>query len=212
MLYSAAQHVIFSIITNFCGCIHLRHPYGTGGLPFSLSMLWVQALPFIGIQYFTGDDEEEIKIFLVCSLCLWLILNVAFFCTIDLDFIGTFFRTITAAEYTIELFQNATNDFSKFDAVFTTRISLTEPIHNEIREWVHLNIDRWRLEAPKWFVLELIPDEFLPAEVLAAEGGVTRKKRNSVSFVEMVGFGAASELGAAAVVGAAVGAVHELVS
>ena len=178
------------MITNFSGCIHLRHPYGNGGTAFSLSMIWVQALPFVALQYYEGDDAEAIKIFLVCSFCLWLILNIAFFCTIDLDLLGTFVGTITAAQYTVKLFQKGTDDLQKFDAVFTTRSSFTKAIHAEIKEWVRLNIDRWRLEAPEWFDVEQIPDEFLPVEVYEAEGGDRRKRRrSSLSMREMAGLG-----------------------
>ena len=89
---------------------------------------------------------------------------------------GTFFGTITAAQYTVELFQNATDDAMKFDAAFTNRISFTKPIHGEIKEWVRLNFDRWRLEAPKWFIVELIPDEFLPDGVRGGGGGEEEEK------------------------------------
>ena len=189
VLCSAAHHIVIKVIANFSGCIHLRHSYGLGGTAFIFSMMWVQALPFVALQYYEGDDVEAIKIFLVCSFCIWLILNIVFFCTIDLDFMGTFFGTITAAQYTVELFQNATDDAMKFDAAFTNRISFTKPIHGEIKEWVRLNIDRWRLEAPEWFVVELVPDEFLPVEVYEAEGGERRRRHSSVSLREMVGLG-----------------------
>jgi len=190
ILASFIHHTCLKVISVFCGCIHMRSPYGNGATLFSFGMMWGQVLPFVALQYYEGDDAEAIKIFLDCSFCLWLILNISFFCTIDLDFVGTFFGTITAAQYTIELFQNATNNAMKFDAAFTNRISYTKPIHGEIKEWVRQNIDRWRLEAPEWFVVELIPDEFLPVEVYEAEGGEGRKRRNSVSMRQMVGLGA----------------------
>jgi len=44
------------------------------------------------------------------------------------------------------------------------------PIHGKIKKWVEDNIDRWEAERPKWFVIELIPDGFLPADTLTAEG------------------------------------------
>ena len=58
--------------------------------------------------------------------------------------------------------------------------------HPQVREWVAANIERWKREKPTWFNVELIPDEFLPAEVLAAEGGAMRR-RSSVSIREVVG-------------------------
>ena len=189
IIFSLVHHTFLKVVANFSGCLHMRHPYGNGGTVFSLSMMWVQALPFVALQYYEDDDSGRIFIFLVCSFCTWAALNIAFFCTIDLDFVGTFFGTITAANYTVELFQNATDDAMRFDAAFTNKISFTKPIHGEIKEWIRLNIDRWRLEAPKWFIVELIPDEFLPVEVYEAEGGERRRRRNSVSMREMAGLG-----------------------
>ena len=36
------------------------------------------------------------------------------------------------------------------------------------------------MEKPDWFQIGLIPDEFLSAEALAAEGGAKRRRRSSL--------------------------------
>jgi len=54
----------------------------------------------------------------------------------------------------------------------------TKNIEAEVKEWVANNIDRWSLEKPDWYHVELIPDEFLPKEVFEAEGGVNRKRES----------------------------------
>ena len=57
-----------------------------------------------------------------------------------------------------------------------------------MKEWVANNIDRWKVDNPDWFKIELIPDEFLPQVVLVAEGGLGRKRRrSSISLREIVG-------------------------
>jgi len=118
------------------------------------------------------------------------VLNLAFVCTIDLNYIHTFFSKETAAQYTVGLYKNATDDMMRFDAAFSNRKSFTKLIHGEIKEWVRLNIDRWRLEEQDWFKVALIHDEFLPIEVYEAEGGA-RRRRNSMSLREVVGLAAA---------------------
>ena len=50
-------------------------------------------------SFFVEGAEEGLKkkvtMGLVCSFCLWFVLNVAFFMTIDLGYLGTFFGTKT---------------------------------------------------------------------------------------------------------------------
>jgi len=40
--------------------------------------------------------KDAITLILIGSFSAWLLLNVAFFCTIDLGYLGTFFGTKTA--------------------------------------------------------------------------------------------------------------------
>ena len=43
-----------------------------------------------------------------------------------------------------------------------------------MRSWVAANIDRWQIELPNWYKIEMIPDELLPLDVYEAEGGMNR--------------------------------------
>jgi hypothetical protein len=158
-------------------------------MSFSISLVWAQIFPFVALQFYDGAHSETLKLILYISFVIWAVLNLAFVCTIDLNYIHTFFCTETAAQYTILLFKNATDDMMKFDAAFSNRKSFTKLIHGEIKEWVRLNIDRWRLEEQDWFKVALIYDEFLPIEVYEAEGGA-RRRRSSMSFREVVGLAA----------------------
>jgi len=65
--------------------------------------------PFVALQlYDDGDNDSSVKEamtgFLIGLFLLWMLLNVAFFCTIDLSYLGTFFGTMTAPQYTCMLY------------------------------------------------------------------------------------------------------------
>ena len=186
LIGSIFARIVVKVIVDFTGCIHYRHPYEMGGLGFTISILWAQAFPFVALQYFDGDMKDIMTGFLAVSFTAWLVLNIIFFCTIDLSYLNTFFGTKTAPQYTCELFITSKDDCQKFRAVFKNRIEYTKSIHGKVKEWVAENIDKWKRERPDWFKIEKIPDELLPQDVLEAEGGAKRR-RSSVSLREMAG-------------------------
>jgi len=162
-----------------------------GGLGFTISMIWAQAFPFVALQYFDGEMKDTSTSFLAVSFTAWLVLNIIFFCTVDLSYLNTFFGTKTASQYTCELYLTAEDDFQKFDAIFTNRIQYTKSIHGKVKKWIAENLSVWRRERPDWFKIEMIPDEFLPKEVFKEEGGAKRR-RSSVSLREIIGLREAS--------------------
>ena len=185
-----------------------------GGVAFSVSMLWAQAMPFVALYLYKEIDHDHVQDalgisnttstlpasddtkldktallhFLSCSITLWLVLNVAFFCTIDLSYAGTFFDLMTASQCAVSCYLASNEDSQKFWWVFGSRLSYSKPIHDDMKEWVKNNIDRWRAEKAAWFSIDWIPDDFLPAEVVVLEGGANRR-RSSVSLRELAGFG-----------------------
>jgi len=185
------------VIVDFCGCIHWRHPKELGGFFFTLSVVWAQLFPFVGLQYFTEENNYRrftkgaFTVFFVVCLLLWLVLNIIFFCTIDSSYLNTFFGFQTSAQYTCELFTTSSDDYQKFRAVFKNRIDYIDSIHDEVKDWVAGNIDEWKREKPDWFKIEMIPDEYLPEDVFEAEGG-DKRRRSSVSLREIVGLREAS--------------------
>jgi len=186
LVVSFIVRILAKVIVDFTGCLHFRHPYELGGLGFTISMIWAQAFPFVALHYFDGEMKDIMRGFLVFSFMAWLMLNIIFFCTINLSYLNTFFGTKTAPQYTCELFLTGKVDYSKFRAVFKNRNDYTKSIHGEVKEWVAANIDQWRRDEPEWFKIAMIPDELLPKEVFEAEGGA-RRSRSSVSLREMVG-------------------------
>ena len=191
LISSLIHRIIVKVIADFTGCLHFRHPYEMGGLGFTISMIWAQAFPFVALQYFDGEMKDTSTSFLAVSFTAWLVLNIIFFCTVDLSYLNTFFGTKTASQYTCELYLTAEDDFQKFDAIFTNRIQYTKSIHGKVKKWIAENLSVWRRERPDWFKIEMIPDEFLPKEVFKEEGGAKRR-RSSVSLREIIGLREAS--------------------
>jgi len=151
-------------------------------------MVWAQIMPFVALHFYEGSNKDALSTILACSATVWLILNFVFFCTIDLDYLNTFFGTMTGPQYTCGVFLASKDDATKFDFAFETRLQYTKSIEAEVKEWVANNIDQWRADKPDWFKLDLIPDEFLPQAVFEAEGAVNRKRRrSSISLREIVG-------------------------
>ena len=147
-------------------------------------MIWAQIMPFVALSFYDGGNKEQLETLLLGSFGIWLVLNGLFFCSIEMSYIMTFFGTKTAPQYTVELFRNSEDDISKFDAAFDNRQSYINGIEEEVKEWVRVNIDRWRIENEDWFEVDKIWDEFLPVEVFEAVGGA--KRRRSSFFQDLI--------------------------
>ena len=146
-------------------------------------MIWAQMMPFVALGWYEGENKEQLQTLLFVCFGLWLVLNGLFFFLIEKSYITTFFGTKTAPQYTVELFRNSEDDASKFDAAFDNRLSYIAECEEEVREWLRENIDRFQLEQPEWWKIEMVPDEFLPPEVIEAEGGARRRRRSSLELV-----------------------------
>jgi len=45
-------------------------------------------------------------------------------------------------------------------AAFNKSQSFTKSIRGKKKEWIPANLSRWKAEQPKWFKIELIPNDF----------------------------------------------------
>ena len=121
-------------------------------------MVWAQAFPFVALLFYEEGEsisKDTLTLFLIGSMGLWLLLNIAFLCTIDLSYLGTFLGTKTGSQYSCELFLTSDTDSAKFDMVFTVRDTYTASIHSEVRKWVAANVGRWKAEGEEWFIIEV---------------------------------------------------------
>jgi len=191
VIISIFYRLLVKVILDYSGCLLLRLPNELGGFAFSVSMLWAQMFPFVALQLYTSEDENEdedemkdnVRIFLICSFALWLLLYIAFFALIKIKYVNTFFSTQTAGQYACEWFQTADDDQGRFGAAFYNRISFKKPIERDVKEWVANNIAMWKEIRPDWFIVEKIPDEFLPDDVFEAVGG-SKRRRSSIRVRE----------------------------
>jgi len=119
-----------------------------GGAAFSVTMAWAQAMPFVALQLYEGENKSLLTVALVGSFTLWLVLNVVFFLTIDLRFLRTFFTTVNGPDYTCRIFHTTVEDCAKFQCVFTNRLQFTESIEDVVKIWVGENIEQWKREDP----------------------------------------------------------------
>ena len=196
MLHGALILVVGSLhasvaktVADFTGCVHFRHPWLAGGACHSALALWTQIYPFLALALLRRETEGQmtdstqkiIEIFLLSSTFAWVLLNVEFFRTIDPRYFKTFYSTQTPKQFVVDSFLRSENDFQKFELAFGNPIFFSAPIHLEIKQWVNENIQQWQEEAPAWFKVDLIPDEFLPLDLFEAEGGANRR-RSSVNF------------------------------
>jgi len=151
-------------------------------------MAWAQVFPFVALQLYDGDAEMKgsIMLFFICSSLVWVLLNVSFFCTIDLSFASTFYGPLIASQELCLNFQETKYHYDKFLIMFKLNKQFTKPIENEMREWLTANIEQFITDKPDWFNIELVPDEYLPRDLFEAEGGA-RRRRSVVSVREMVG-------------------------
>ena len=130
-------------------------------------------------------ETSTISTLLSCSFALWALTNAAFFYTINLSFLNTFYGSETGAECCVAGYQDCSTDSGRFAWAFGARMSYTRAIHGEVKTWVEENVDKWREENEDWFQADKIPDEFLPARVQLTEGGASRRRSSGVSFKEV---------------------------
>ena len=84
--------------------------------------------------------------------------------TIERKYISTFFSTMTAKQYNIQLYHDATTDRMK-SAILGCHSSYYESIRGEIGQWVRENWETWNEEQPEWFtdrVKASVPKDMIP--------------------------------------------------
>jgi len=73
IVVSFLERFLLKMITDYTGCLHMRHPYELGGLAFCISMVWAQAFPFVALQFYEEGDtisKDAITAIIVGSFSL----------------------------------------------------------------------------------------------------------------------------------------------
>ena len=172
--FAVVLHFIEQVLVNFTGLVHLRGPSLLGGLLFALSIIYSQILPFVALNIYTASSlPNKLPLTLLNKLlssiaCMWLVVVVYFFKTINRPYWSTFVAPTTASQYCRKTFLESNDPFTKMNAVFDNHLSFTEQIKPQIVEYIRMNIETWKEDQNKhaWFSQEFqakIPDSYLQA-------------------------------------------------
>jgi len=129
-----AKRAVVTLLANF---LHHNNRFKLGGQAFCLSVIWSQIFPFIALQLFESDggSGEEMKgnitIFLSCSSAAWLISTIAFFSTINVQYLITFFWSETSPEALCKIFLTTEYKDLKYYIITTRRKGRTKSIEKE---------------------------------------------------------------------------------
>jgi hypothetical protein len=100
-----------------------------------------------------------------------------------------FYTTETTVQYARSQFEAETDEV-RMD-IFTIHAVKWVHYKDEVRDFTLANWARWNEEKPAWFteeVIQLVPDEFIPeqdvAALVAAHGG--KRRRSSASIINSV--------------------------
>ena len=203
---SLVARIIAKLLNDFTLVIHMRHPYEIGGVQFSLLIVLNQMGCFVAavlyLKYYDGSydadgnevggnnkvEDEMLWTLLACLCGLFLSSSSIFFALIDKKYLGTFFTTMIARQYTIELYASYTTDLQRVEA-FDQHPTYYEGAEVELRAFIDENWEDWMADRPEWltdYIIASIPDDYLKrAEVkrLEKEGGGKRIRRSSAFFL-----------------------------
>ena len=147
-------------------------------------------MPFVALGWYEGGKKEQLKMWLLGCFGVWVALNGLFFLSIERSFVRTFFTRKTASKYTVELFRDSEDAFSKFDAAFDNRRSYIAECEDEVRAWMEQNYEI--LVGEEWFIVAKVPDDFLPKRILGelnalaiSEGKSGREKMEATTLSSM---------------------------
>ncbi|GMI24568.1 hypothetical protein TeGR_g5832 [Tetraparma gracilis] len=206
-LVSPIVRIVFKTINDFTGSPVFRLPLLLGGAYWLFSLIASQASVFFCVHLYNeyaeapSDDVDKIE-----ANALWAGaggLAAAWLCAF-----AYFAFWVAVPEYRHTLWSWHAGRFSRDDflkiesdegkfGLFDVNLLLWESENGEdMKAWTAENWARWKAEKPAWFVVEKVPDQFIPAAELA-QLGHNRKRRGSAagsvreSFREGAGEGAA---------------------
>ncbi len=196
------------LMVDFTIFIQCRHAQELGGIYWLVCIILGQGTSFVAVYLYGRSPEAEGSSVaslwaLVGGLELaFILLLTIFVLTIDRNYRGTFFSTMTAKQFRIQSFREAKTDTIKVN-VLKLHPSYYKSIRGEVEEWVKDNWERWNEEQPEWFtdvVKKRIPEDMIPNDNEdGREGSSTSDKgKDGERVTAMAGKRKQSSVGAAA--------------
>ena len=160
------------IVTDFTNIAHFRHPLDLGGAYWAANLIANQAFCFVSVylysKYSDSADEDRVTslwIFVFVACAMFVFSSILFFTKMNQDYLWTFFDTRTGKQYTVDRFNEAESDASKFE-VFEYHRSQYASIEPELKTWLADNWDKWVRDKPEWFTAVAISK--IPPKLLVA--------------------------------------------
>jgi len=191
---SIIMRVVLKIITDFTGCIHLRHPYELGGLYYSLTLLQAQVGSAVFAKLYVdaseGDAEaltaETIYTVVATASITWACSYSLFFAHIKKGYAGSFIDTRSAIQFTVDSFNDPkASDHQKADVIGATRM-YWRSIDDELCKLFAKKWTAWEQEKPEWFDkvwIAKLHDDMLPERVLVERRRGGRRRSSNVELL-----------------------------
>ena len=169
-----AKRFFSSILLSCTNSSPLNHFFDfEGGVYWIICLLSGQSTSFVAVYLFYMVQEETVDSrFIFGSLwSLLLALEASFVVSFTIFvlsmkkiYISTFFTTMTAKQFNIRRYREATSDRARL-AIFGKHSSYYESIRGELKAWVTENYKNWDEENPEWFTDRIkasVPLDMIP--------------------------------------------------
>jgi hypothetical protein len=189
------------IIADFSGSLAYRLPLLLGGSFFTWNMIASQVSVVVSAHVYNVHYSAAAKLppavtlgFSLGVVLLWVAIFVYFIWRIAVPkYRKTFLSTVTGWKMVVDNFlTREADDRARFKVFGYQRLMWEERIGAEVKEWTHARWQHWKRERPEWFRENLVPDEYIPKDDLAALGSA-RKRRGSAALSIRESLGADDE-------------------
>jgi len=171
MFVSFVMRTMMKAVTDFTGCVQLRHPGELGGLYWSFSMFGALAMSFVGVLLYYragGEVIEESSAWKIIGWLggAWCCVFGIFLLLIKEEYWVTFWSSKTGNQFAVECFVSKDTDRDKSEVLMLNEKQWVT-IRGQVRQWVIVNWWKWKDENPSWFnegFVGRVPLEWIPAE------------------------------------------------
>jgi hypothetical protein len=183
--FTFVNRLFTKIFVDFTVMVQLRHPQEIGGLYWIMCLVFGQATGFVALYLYSSNADDGgarflpgLWVLLGAAEACFVIFFVTFVFSVESKYRTTFFSTITAKQFRIKAFRDATTDQIKMN-ILKLHPSYYKSIRGEVEKWVRDNYETWNDEQPEWFterVRQRIPKDMIPKKKDQAKKKHTKKK------------------------------------